>query len=61
VSRVREQLVAGAIPGHKVGKRWLTPLPLLKRWAGVTAPDPDRSEPQPSNVINSPFELRRVS
>jgi hypothetical protein len=30
--RVNEQLIAGNLPGYRVGSRWVTPLPWLRRW-----------------------------
>jgi hypothetical protein len=32
IARVRRALDEGQLPGRKIGGRWLTPMPLLKRW-----------------------------
>ncbi|MCC6314841.1 MAG: hypothetical protein IT337_12605 [Thermomicrobiales bacterium] len=32
VERIREQIVAGSLPGHKVGRFYVTPLPALRAW-----------------------------
>lgn len=61
VNRVREQLAAGVIPGRKIGKCWVTPLPMLRRWIGVTDNLwPETSSLPAPGIVNSPFVMRKA-
>lgn len=55
INRVREQLANKQLPGYRVGDRWITPLPWLKKWLQ----GPDMEPVEPVSVNGNQFIARR--
>lgn len=56
--RVREQIDAGAIPGYRVGRWYVTPLPWMKRW--LNGPGSDVATVPANTATPIPFLARKA-